>query len=163
MARVCLRFGRGASGRRVCRKWGSGRKKRGGRGLGEVAGVVNHCTKYKTVNGKRKCASFGRGGGKPSARARKAAGITRKFYETSTIRKRKPRKNPRGLKKVCLRKKRAKNGRMVCAKWSPVRKGSLKTRTKGTKRRSSKGKKRSGSAKVRRTPKSRRLAANNPR
>ena len=140
--RFCQRFGRSASGRRVCRSWsGGGRKRKRGRRRsamhgfgsfagGEVSGHVNHCVKYKRLpSGKRRCMRFGRPGGRP--RGRKAAGITTPFYERSKKRKLRARTGP-GRSKVCIRRKRAKNGRMVCAAYAPRNKRTF--RTKGRKR-----------------------------
>ncbi len=52
--------------------------------LSSLEGRLRHCVAYK---GNGRCERYAPGPGKPNARARKRAGITRKFYEKSTTRK----------------------------------------------------------------------------
>lgn len=52
--------------------------------LSSLEGRLRHCVAYK---GNGRCKRYAPGPGKPNARARKRAGITRKFYEKSTTRK----------------------------------------------------------------------------
>jgi hypothetical protein len=92
--------------------------------LAEISGSVVHCVKYGTgKSGKIRCSRFKGGRGAPNARARKKAGVKRRFYK-GTMKHVAVRKG-RG-KKVCERFGRTKSGRRVCRSWAPTR-GPLKS------------------------------------
>jgi hypothetical protein len=96
-----------------------------------LEGRLRHCARYKTAkDGKKRCAKFSAGPGKP--RGRKRAGIKSRFYERSTTKKR--------SKRVCLKRVTVK-GRKVCKSWRYIsakaaskrtRKSGRKCRTWGT-------------------------------
>lgn len=73
--------------------------------LSSLEGRVRRCVRYKSgKGGRRVCAHYSAGPGRP--RGRRKAGITRKFYERSTTRKRARgirvcRKVPGKSRKVC--------------------------------------------------------------
>jgi len=131
--------------------------------LAALEGRLRHCIKYKDSGKTKRCAKFSAGPGRP--RGRKSAGITRRFVERSTTKKR--------AHKICL-KRRTVKGIKKCISWRYVsakravarRKGRcVKFGTRLGKRvcrkrshtivRKRTGKKRS----IRRTPRSHRLTA----
>lgn len=91
--------------------------------LAEISGSVVHCVKYGTgKSGKIRCSRFRGGRGAPNPRARKAAGVKRRFYKGTM--KRIPMRKGRLKKhgKVCSRWGKGKSGRKVCRAWNPTRK-----------------------------------------
>jgi hypothetical protein len=99
-----------------------------GRQLAALEGRVRHCIRYTKKSGKKRCAKFSAGPGNP--RGRRKVGITRKFRETSTTKRR--------AKRVCARKKLI-NGVKRCISWRYISaKLSAKRRPGGKKRSCSK-------------------------
>jgi hypothetical protein len=106
--------------------------------LASISGSVVHCVKYGSgKNGKIVCRKYAKGGGKPNSRARKQAGVKRKYrWPKISGHKRPVRKGSfRGAKKHCVRYGKGKSGRKVCRVWGPTRKmlrsGRMKGRSKG--------------------------------
>jgi hypothetical protein len=102
-----------------------------GANLSSLEGRLRHCIRYKRgKGGKKVCAKFRAGPGKP--KGRRKAGIKRKFVERSTTTKRSSRS--------CAKWGRGKGGRKVCRKWRNV----AKTRVVRGKRKPYRAKARAG-------------------
>jgi hypothetical protein len=99
--------------------------------LANISGSVVHCIKYGTgKNNKIVCRKYGKGAGKPNARARKAAGVKRKYRFGKRLKRKVKRGSYRGATRHCARYGKGKGGRRVCRAWGPTRKA-LKSFKKG--------------------------------
>jgi hypothetical protein len=99
--------------------------------LANISGSVVHCIKYGSgKNNKIVCRKYGKGAGKPNARARKAAGVKRKYRFGKRLKRKVKRGSYAGATRHCSRYGKGKGGRKVCRAWGPTRKA-LKSFKKG--------------------------------
>jgi len=96
--------------------------------LAEIGGIIAHCKRYGVgKSGKIRCVQFAPGGGMPSMRNRRKAGVKRSWRETSHLRRRKARRpHFKGATRRCLRRKKNAAGKWYCASFAPVARGKFK-------------------------------------